>query len=139
MSDSDTSPSTFEFLAASRRQWIDDVLQPWCRQANLKQLRQAEAEWLDIAGRVDVNATLWTWSWERFDGLTYPDLVGVNETLEVRVRLADGTQVEGFPDSRQSVRGMLVLSDRDSLTGNITTLGPYSIDDIAVVEIIGAS
>ncbi|MCA9051772.1 MAG: hypothetical protein KDA89_23705, partial [Planctomycetaceae bacterium] len=54
------SPVSFAALAASRREWIDSVLRPWCRQANLKDLRQAESEWTDIAGRVDVAATLWT-------------------------------------------------------------------------------
>ena len=72
-------PPSFEDLAASRRQWIDDVLRPWCRQATLRQLRQAEIEWLDIAGRVDLNATLWTWAWERFACLTHPEMAGVNE------------------------------------------------------------
>ena len=123
---------SFEALAASRRAWIDSVLKPWCQQTSRKELRKAESEWLDIAGRVDVNATLWSWAWERFAGLTYPDLPGVNETNEVRVELSDGTTAVGFPDSRKSVRGDLVLIARDD-HGNVVEHGPFSIDEIKSV------
>ncbi len=129
-------PSTFEDLAESRRVWIDAVLHPWCQRATQKQLRQAEMEWLDIAGRVDVQATLWTWAWERFPVLAHPELSGVNETHPVRVTLKDGTTAEGYPDSRQSVRGALVLVDRDPNSGEATQKGPFSIDDVVGVESI---
>ncbi|MEO2015968.1 MAG: hypothetical protein ABGZ53_16535 [Fuerstiella sp.] len=128
------SPTTFEELAASRRQWIDDVLRPWCRQATLKQLRQAEVEWLDIAGRVDIKATLWTWSWERFPVLTHPEMAGVNESHQVQVTLKDGTVAQGFPDSRESLRGTLVLVPYDTEPEGSNVLGPYSVDDVVAVQ-----
>lgn len=127
-------PTSFEDLAAYRRQWIDSVLHPWCRQAPLKQLRQAEIEWLDIAGRVDIDATLWTWAWERFPVLTHPEMSGVNETHAVRVTLKDGTVIDGFPDSRESRRGTLVLARLSVDTTDATGTGPVSIDDIESVE-----
>lgn len=123
----------FEELATSRRQWIDTVLHPWCRTANQKQLMQASLEWLDLAGRVDIDATLWTWAWERFPVLTHPELSGVNETHPVRVRLANGDEFEGFPDSRRSVRGNLVLLGHDETTGLHAEQGPFSID--AILEV----
>lgn len=127
-------PDSFEDLAASRRQWIDEVLHPWCCKASLKQLRQLEPEWLDIAGRVDVNATLWTWAWERFAGLTHPEMAGVNETSQIRVSLKDGTSVIGFPDSRLSLRGMLVIIG--SGDEGLTEHGPFSIDDVVSVKAV---
>jgi len=127
-------PESFEQLAASRRHWIDTVLHPWCLRATLKQLRQVEAEWLDIAGRVDLQATLWTWAWERFPQLTHPEMSGVNETHEIRVTLRDGSTYEGFPDSRLSVRGTLVLIGRHAETAQALQHGPMSIDDIQSVE-----
>lgn len=127
-------PTTFEDLAASRRRWIDDVLRPWCLRANKKQLRQASMEWLDIAGRVDVNATLWTWAWERFPVLTHPEMAGVNETCQVRLQLHNGDAYEGYPDSRQSLHGDLFLIGRSSLTDETEELGPFSIDDVVAVE-----
>lgn len=127
-------PATFDELAAARRDWIERVLHPWCKVADRNQLRRAEAEWLDIAGRVDVNATLWTWAWERFDGMTCEDLAGVNETKEVVVHLKDGTQAQGFPDARQSLRGDLVLIARNSDDGSVAEHGPFSIDEVDRVE-----
>lgn len=135
MDPSSALPDSFESLAASRRQWIEQVLRPWCQSAELKQLRKAEAEWLDIAGRVDVNATLWTWAWERFAPLTHPDLSGVNETHTVKVELHDGTVVEGFPDARRSVRGTLVLVWRDAATGRAESSKPLTIDDVCSVRL----
>ena len=132
MSDLNIKPQ-FEDLAVSRRDWIDSVLKPWCQSANRKELRKAESEWLDIAGRVDIAATLWSWAWERFDGLTYPDLPGVNETNEVSVQLKDGTTAVGFPDSRKSIRGDLVLIARAE-DGLAVEHGPFSIDDIQSVS-----
>ena len=131
-------PTSFEELAVSRRRWIDDVLRPWCRQATLKQLRQAEVEWLDIAGRVDIQATLWTWTWERFPVLTHPEMAGVNESHEVQVTLTDGTIVQGFPDSRESLRGMLVLVPCNAESGKSSVLGPYSVDEVVAVTLVPA-
>lgn len=128
------APTSFEELTASRRQWIEEALRPWCRQATLAQLRQAELEWLDIAGRVDVHATLWTWAWERFAVLTHPEMAGVNESHEVRVCLRDGTTAQGYPDSRESARGTLALVPCGTEAGTPQLLGPYSVDDVAAVE-----
>ena len=134
--DHNTPVNSFESLAASRRKWIDDVLHPWCQQATLMQLRQAEIEWTDIAGRVDADATLWTWAWERFAVLTHPELSGVNETHCVRVAINDGTAVEGYPDSRQSVRGILMLVGHCKEAGNTKEFGPFAIDTIDSVELL---
>src|SRR5687767_6788549 len=78
---------TFAELAASRREWIDAVLRPWCVQASRRDLVLAEMDWGDIAGRVDAEATLWTWAWGRFPELVHEGLSGVSETREVRVQL----------------------------------------------------
>lgn len=126
-------PASFEDLAASRRLWIEQILRPWCRQMPLKELRKAEQEWLDIAGKVDVTATLWTWAWERFPALVHPDLPGVHETHRVVIRLRDGRTASGFPDARQSVRGTLILVDCDP-SGSLPALGPFSIDEIIQAE-----
>ena len=123
--------STFEDLAASRREWIDEVLKPWCRQAPRSGLLKAESEWEDIAGKVDPEVTLWTWAWSRFPDLVHDEMAGVNETREVRVKLANGNSASGYPDGRQSRRGQLVLlgsNERDRADH-----GPWSIDEIAGV------
>jgi len=125
-----TAPLSFSDLAASRRDWIETVLRPWCRQATLKQLKQADLEWHDFAGRVDSAATLWTWAWERHPVIVHDDLSGVNETHAVRVTLQDGSTVSGYPDGRQSLNGQLIL------IGDGGESGPHSIDDIASVEVI---
>ncbi len=125
-------PVDFESLAASRRDWIENVLRAWCRQATLKELRKADAEWFDIAGRADANATLWTWAWERFPEIVHPQLPGVHETHEVSVTLNDGRTLSGFPDARQSLRGILVLVGPADC-GAIVSGDPISIDQIAAV------
>ncbi len=125
-------PGQFEQLAAARREWIETVLRPWCLASSLKELRKAEVEWFDIAGRADTNATLWTWAWERFPDSVHPDLPGVNETFELLVTLTDGSQISGFPDGRKSQRGMLILLGL-SEAGDSLTHGPISIDQIAAV------
>ena len=123
-------PQTFEELAAARRDWIEQVLRRWCQQAKLKELRKAELEWFDIAGRADTNATLWTWAWERFPAIVHPDLPGVHETHLVDVLLQDGSKLSRYPDSRQSLRGMLVLVGNDD-DGAMITHAAVSIDQIA--------
>ena len=60
----------FDDLVASRKAWITDFLQPWCRSAPLAALKRAELDWADIAGKVTADKTLWPWAWARF-----PDLV----------------------------------------------------------------
>jgi hypothetical protein len=123
----------FEMLAASRRDWIQQVLRPWCRTATMRELRKAELEWLDIAGRVDVKATLWTWAWERYPDIVHADMAGVHEAWEVVVQLKDGRRLTGYPDSRQSQRGLLVLIARRADGGLEETPG-VSIDDIADIR-----
>jgi hypothetical protein len=90
-------------------------------------------EWGDIAGRVDQNATLWTWAWSRFPELVYEGLSGINETREVLVTLKAGETASGFPDARQSTEGQLVLVPADRSLGSC---GPFSIDDIARVDAV---
>jgi hypothetical protein len=122
---------TFDELVASRKRWIENVLQPWCRAAGRKDLLRAAMDWGDIAGRVDENATLWTWAWSRFPELVHEGLSGVNETRPVLVTLKTGETAAGFPDARQSTNGQLVLL---ASAGGNELLGPFSIDDIARVE-----
>lgn len=124
---------SFEKLAESRRDWIQQVLRPWCQTATLKELRKAELEWLDIAGRVDVQATLWTWAWERFPEIVHAELPGVHETWEVRVWLKDGRELRGYPDSRKSLRGMLVLLTR-SVESSLGETPAMSIDEIQKIH-----
>lgn len=127
------NPVSFDDLAASRKTWIDQVLRPWCRQANSADLKKADAEWFDIAGRADAAATLWTWAWERFPELVHPELPGVDETHAVTVRLTDGSQYSGFPDARQSIRGRLVLIHQDE-SGRFCSTPAMPIDAIQSVS-----
>jgi hypothetical protein len=136
MSDSCNLPETlsnFEALAAARREWIENTLRVWCRTAAVKELRKAEAEWFDLAGRADPQATLWTWVWERFPDIVHPDLAGVNETHEVMVTLVDGRQLQGFPDNRASRRGVLILVAADE-NGGIRSSEPVEVDSIQAVQ-----
>jgi hypothetical protein len=132
-SGSESAPSSFDDLTASRRAWIEKVLRTWCRQASLKDLRKAEQEWFDIAGRADANATLWTWAWERFPDIVHPELPGVHETHEVSVVLTDGAQLTGYPDARLSQRGLLVIVGTDA-SGDLVTHEAVSIDQVIAVS-----
>lgn len=123
----------FPTLVASRRDWIESVLKPWCRAASRRDLLAAEQEWVDIAGRADASKTLWPWAWSRFPVLYVDDLGGMEETYPVVVTLNDGTEHSGYPDARRSVRGELVLLG-DSPEGGARDLGPWSIDDIIGIE-----
>jgi hypothetical protein len=125
---------SFEELVASRRAWITEVLEPWCRQALRADLLKAEAEWGDIAGRVDELATLWTWAWSRFPALVQRGVRGIDETRPVRVELHDGRRYVGYPDARASVKGRLVLLAARGDAPGFEESGPFSIDDIARVE-----
>jgi hypothetical protein len=126
---------TFAELVASRRAWLADVLAPWSRQASVKDLRLAELEWGDIAGKVDPAKTLWYWAWSRFPELVHGELIGIDETREVRVTLRDGRIFEGFPDARKSVQGELVLVGRDQIDPHRSAeFGPFSLDEIAAVD-----
>ncbi len=125
--------STFDELVASRKAWLGEVLQPWCRSAPLAALRQAELEWNDIAGKVAPEKTLWPWAWSRFPDLVHESL-GIEETAEVEITLHDGRTLSGFPDSRASQQGKLVLWGTDETSGEPRELGPFSIEQIASVK-----
>ena len=121
----------FESLAASRRSWIQDVLRPWCRVATVRDLRRAEQEWHDLAGRADAGATLWKWAWERFPDAVHPDFPGLNETWPVEVRLQDGRVFVGYPDARQSLGGQLILVSGDTAgAGGMTETSAISLDEV---------
>jgi len=122
---------TFDELVASRRRWLDEVLKPWCQSANRQDLIRAALEWGDLAGRVDEDATLWSWAWSRFPALVHEGLSVVNETKAVRVTLKTGEVHTGFPDARESKNGQLVLIPAASARD---PLGPFSLDDIERVD-----
>jgi|SRR5579872_1810288 len=125
---------TFADLVASRKAWIAEELIPWCAHASLKDLRLAELEWADIAGKVDPQKSLWYWAWGRFPQLVHPELMGIDETREVQVTLRDGRVVQGFPDARESRQGQLVLIARDrGRPPRHKPQGPFSIDEITAV------
>lgn len=119
--------STFDELIDSRKQWIADVLRPWCQQASRMELLKAEREWTDIAGRAGVEFTLWPWAWSRFPVLYVEGLQGIDETYRVTVQLLNGQEITGYPDNRRSERGQLVLL---TTTGEA---GPFALDTIASV------
>ena len=126
--------TTFAELVASRRAWIDHELRPWCAAAPVAQLKLAELEWLDIAGRVDAEATLWAWAWSRFPDLVNADLARIDESRLVTVVLKDGRQYTGYPDARQSRQGRLVLLCRSAADPRRhEDQGPFSLEDIAAV------
>jgi hypothetical protein len=136
-----SNPTTFRFpvlktfaeLVARRREWIENVLVPWCRCAPLADLTRAELEWGDLAGRVDAKATLWTWAWSRFPSLVHEQLPGVDETHEVRVTLKSGEAFVGYPDNRKTEGGRLVLQASAAKVQPAES-APLSIDEIASVE-----
>lgn len=123
--------SSFQDLVDSRRRWIADVLEPWCRQATRKDLILAEMEWQDLAGRPAPDKTLWPWAWSRFPDLISQGLPQLDETRPVQVTTHSGQTATGYPDARQSTRGQLVL-----LASTGQELGPFSIDDIHTVKAI---
>ena len=126
---------TFADLVASRKAWLADVLTPWCRQAALKDLKRAELEWVDIAGKVDPEKTLWYWAWSRFPDLVNADLMAIDEARKVSVTLHSSRTFTGFPDSRQSKQGQLVLVARDlDHPRRHEEHGPFSLDAIVAIE-----
>jgi hypothetical protein len=124
---------TFDELVTSRRQWIEQTLIPWCKTACRKDLQRAELEWLDVAGKVDPAGTLWSWAWARFPALVNDGLRGLDETHAVVVHHRGGREFRGFPDSRRSARGELILVPVDASEPEPP---PISIDD--VVDVIRA-
>src|SRR5262245_58764640 len=122
---------SFSDLVTSRKSWLAEVLTPWCKQAALGDLTRAELEWVDIAGKVDSEKTLWYWAWSRFPDLVNDDLRSIDEARRVSVTLHDGRSCTGFPDSRQSKQGRLVLIGRNREDpGRTEEHGPFSIDQI---------
>ena len=113
--------STTAEIIASRRLWIDEALRPWCAAASAKELRQAEQDWLDLAGRISPDFSLWMWAWSRYPGLVIPDLWRMDEAVELRVELAGEQVLVGFADARRTKRDQLVLI----LTGNRTNYGDF--------------
>ena len=125
---------TFSDLVESRKQWIVESLQPWCRTARLADLELAEQEWIDIAGKAAPEQTLWLWAWSRFPALYVEGLGGLEETYAVQVTLRDGSTETGYPDSRRSIHGRLFLiPSREALSAGASECGPISIDDIESV------
>jgi hypothetical protein len=124
--------TTFLDLVDSRKAWIETVLRPWCRQAPRRELLKAEQEWLDIAGKVAPDFTLWLWAWERFPVLCVDGLKGLDETFPVEVTLKTGEKIQGYPDSRESRRGELFLVTLDGAAS-----GPHLLDDIQSVSRAG--
>ena len=125
--------NSFEELVNSRKSWIDKTLRPWCQQARRMDLKKAEPDWVDIAGKVAPEKTLWLWAWSRFPELVHESM-GIEETSEVEVRLRDERAFRGFPDARNSQCGELVILGRDPATEENTEFGPFSIDDIVSIQ-----
>lgn len=126
--------NTFAELVASRKAWIDTELKPWCVRAALKDLRLAEQAWPDIAGKVDPEKTLWYWAWSRFPDLVNADLQAIDEARQIVVTLVGGESFIGYPDSRASKQGALVVlcADPDQPRRFIEK-GPLPIDQIASI------
>jgi hypothetical protein len=120
--------SSFQALVDSRRAWLQDVLIPWCRTASHADLVKAENEWTDIAGKIAPERSLWLWAWSRFPVLYVEGLGGLDESWPVHVQLRSGETYSGYPDSRSSRRGELVL-----LTASGQTR-PLRIDEIVSVQ-----
>lgn len=124
----------FAELVASRREWLEGVLRPWCRVASLASLKLAEQNWLDLAGKVDVDGTLWAWAFSRFPHLVHPELQRIDETHAVTITLADGSRHTGIPDGRLSRGGSLVLLCDDPRGGRrLFEAGPFPLDQIRQV------
>lgn len=127
-------PGTFADLVASRKVWLEQVLKPWCLTATRTELRTAELDWVDLAGKVAPEKTLWVWAWSRFPGLVQEELGSIDETRAVTVRLRNGEPITGYPDARESTAGQLVLLVRSPTTGRSEHQGPFSIDDIDSIQ-----
>lgn len=120
-------------LIVARRQWIDEVLRPWCARATHAELKLAEFLWLDLAGRVPPEETLRVWAWERFAGFVDPT-EGLSEAREWTFQHRDGRTVTGFIDRRESGCGTLAICTRNPVTGRIETVGPWSVDEVVAIH-----
>ena len=126
---------TFAELVTSRQTWIENVLKPWCLAASWKDLIQAEQDWINIAGQVDPQGTLWTWAWSRFPALVHDGLQGIDETHLLCVKTRSGHQLVGYPDNRESLHGKLrLLCEIPLASGHHALSEAISIDDIVTVE-----
>ncbi len=127
--------ATFAELVASRQQWLEETLKPWCLAAPWKELFQAEQDWTNIAGQVDPQGTLWAWAWSRFPTLVSEGLPGIEETHLVRVTIRDGQIFVGYPDNRESQHGKLrLLCETSPDSGRHELSEAISIDDVVTVE-----
>lgn len=122
--------AAFDQLVASRTDWIESFLKPWCRTAPRLALLRAHQEWGDIAGKVDPDHTLWLWGWSRFPHLYVDGLSGLEESFPLCVVMQDGTETRGYPDARASRYGYLALVPVDA---DAPSPPPLSIDDIASI------
>ncbi len=125
--------NSFEELVSARKEWINTVLRPWCQRSRRADLLKAEPDWLDIAGKISPDKTLWLWAWSRFPELIHESL-GIEETSPVTVELHDGRRFRGFPDARKSLRGQLFIWSSDEGTEIAGEIGPFSIDEITAVR-----
>ena len=88
----------------------------------------------EIAGKVDADKTLWYWAWGRFPDLVHEELSGIDETVNIKVTVADGTAAAGYPDARETDQGQLVLlATAPGETRRLEKLGPFSIDEIVSI------
>ena len=124
---------SFDDLVVERKKWLHEVLRPWCQAARRADLLKAEPDWIDIAGKISPDKTLWLWAWSRFPELVHESL-GIEETSEVEICLRDGRFIRGFPDSRESRQGQLMLWGAEAVTKQHSKLGPFSIDEIISVR-----
>lgn len=119
---------TFAHLVTSRKEWLEGQLKPWCQRARQRDLLLAEQEWIDLAGKVDPEKTLWAWAWNRFPDLVHAEL-GIDESHEILVTFTSGETCQGYADARRSHQGKLYLirsADR-------ADVGPFLIDDVQAV------
>lgn len=121
---------TFVELVASRKQWIEDTLRPWCHTASPRDLRMAEMEWPNLAGQVDPSRTLWMWAWDRFPGLVHPEFHQIDESHAVTVHLKSGEIVCGYPDGRRAAADELVILP----TGTSAQPRHFTLEEIERVE-----
>lgn len=125
---------TFVDLVTSRQKWIAEVLRPWCASADWKELQLAEQEWLNLAGKVEPEGTLWAWAWNRFPGLVNTQSWKIDETHPISIKLVNGQTFDGYPDGRRSLQGKLVLLCRDrAQPQKFVDAGPFRIDEIVSV------
>lgn len=125
---------TFADLVASRQQWIEGTLKPWCLAAPWKELFQAEQDWANIAGQVDAQGTLWAWAWSRFEALAHEGLPGIDETHPLRVTTRGGRVLEGYPDNRESRHGKLkLLCEVPPGSGDYELSDAISIDEVMTI------